>query len=58
MKGPLQKTCFYEQVDLGTPVTWFAQVKGKNRIRLVPRTPCNSTCSTLYTVLHEGEIGK
>lgn len=46
----------YKPVDLGTSVTWFAQVKGKNRIRLVPRTPCNSTCSILYTVLHEGEI--
>lgn len=46
----------YKSVDMGTPLSWLAQVKGKNKIRLVPRIPCNSTCSTLYTVLHEGEI--
>lgn len=46
----------YKPIDLGTSLMWLAQIRGNNRLRLVPRSPCNSTCTTLYTVLHEGEI--
>lgn len=42
--------------DIALPMMWMAQLKGQIKVRLTPRSPCNSTCSTLYNTLHEGDI--
>ena len=47
----------YAQVDISSPVMWISQVRGATKIRLTPRQPCDSNCSTLYAMLHEGETG-
>ena len=49
---------FLLQLDISASMVWMAQLQGENKIRLVPRFPCNVTCSSLYAVLHEGETGK
>ena len=46
------------QVDISSPVMWISQVRGSNKIRLTPRHPCDTACSTLYAVLHEGDTGQ
>jgi hypothetical protein len=45
----------FKHVDMSSPLMWMAQLRGQNKIRFTPRQPCNSTCRTFYTVLHEGE---
>ncbi|ELT94683.1 hypothetical protein CAPTEDRAFT_93822 [Capitella teleta] len=46
----------FKQLDIALPMMYLGQFKGESKVRLTPRNPCNSTCSTLYTTLHEGEI--
>jgi len=51
-------TVRWMQVDISSPVMWISQIRGSNKIRLTPREPCDTACSTLYAVLHEGETGQ
>jgi hypothetical protein len=45
-------------MPISSSMMWMAQLRGENKIRLIPHYPCNATCTTLYAVLHEGETGE
>ncbi|KAI0226288.1 hypothetical protein LSAT2_023083 [Lamellibrachia satsuma] len=43
-------------VNIARNMVLFAQLHGSSKIQLLPKSPCNTTCSTLYCTLHRGEI--
>ena len=46
------------QVNVARHVVLFAQLRGSSRMHVLPNSPCNASCHTLYATLHKGEIRK
>uniref|UniRef100_T1J6H9 Septin-type G domain-containing protein n=1 Tax=Strigamia maritima TaxID=126957 RepID=T1J6H9_STRMM len=46
----------YKKVQVLSEMMWFAQIRGTNRIKLIPKEPCANLCTRIIDTLYEGEI--